>query len=85
MLAFVKEEDKVYLRLGRNFSFCIHGYYNVPSNATIKILGDNVVIDNFAALRLINLDTGEIIKESSSINRTMTLTSGNWKIDYGIY
>lgn len=86
ILAHVIEENKVYLRLGRQFSFCIHGYFNVPSNnSVIKILGDNVVLDNFAALKFTNLDTGEVKSESSSINRTATLTQGNWKIDYGLY
>lgn len=85
ILAHVIEENKVYLRLGRQFSFCIHGYFNVPSKKDVRVLGINVDLANFASIKFTNLDTGEVKRESSSINKIVNLEAGSWRIDYGIY
>lgn len=87
MLAHVVEdgvENKVYLR-DKQFSFCIHGYYHVDSKKNVRILGENVLMDNFAALKLTNLTTGEVKRESNIINKIVNLEAGDWKIDYGVY
>ena len=80
ILAHIIEENKVYLRLGRQFSFCIHGYFNVPSKKDVRVLGINVDLANFASIKFTNLDTGEVKRESSSINKIVNLEAGSWRI-----
>ena len=83
MLGHVIEEDKVYLRLGRHFSFCIHADFTVASNKNVQVIGNQCDLTKLAKVRITNEDT----QESRVINPTKTVSfeAGNYKIDYGVY
>lgn len=83
MLAHVLEEDKVYLRLGRHFEFCIHADFTVASNKNVQVLGETCDLNKIAKVRITNVDTNE----SRVINPTklVNFDAGDYKLDYGVY
>ena len=87
MLGHVISEDKVYLKLGRYYSFCIHAEFTVPTNKDVQLLGAGSTygadLTKFAKIKITNLDT----EESRVINPTKVVNfeAGNYKVDYGIW
>ena len=83
ILGHVIEEDKVYLRLGRRYEFCIHADFTVSSAKNVQVLGNNSDLTKFAKIRITNLSTNE----SRVINPTKLINfeEGNYKLDYGVW
>ena len=83
MLGHVIEENKVYLRLGRLFTFCIHADFTVASNKNVQLIGNDTDLTKLAKVRITNKTT----QESRVINPTKVVTfeAGDYKIDYGVY
>lgn len=83
MLGHVIEEDKVYLRLGRHFEFCIHADFTVNNKKNVQVLGSRCDLTKFAKVKITNTDTQElkVINPTKLVN----LDPGNYKIDYGVW
>ena len=81
MLAYVSEDDRVYLKLGRIYSFCIHADFVVSSAKNVQILGNDCDLTKFAKIKITKDG------ESRTINPTkvVRLEEGTYKIDYGVY
>lgn len=82
-------EDKVYLKLGREYSFCIHADFVVETEKDVILLGNGgsanarADLTKFAKIQITNVDT----EETTVINptRVVHLEAGTYKIDYGIW
>jgi len=83
MLGYVLEEDKVYLRLGRHYEFCIHADFSVNSVKNVQLLGTNSELNKFAKIKITNLDTNEY--RVINPTRLVEFQPGDYKIDYGIW
>lgn len=83
MLGHVIEENKVYLKLGRHFEYCIHADFHIGSNKNVQLLGNDANLLKFAKIRITNTSTNE----SRVINPTklVAFEAGDYKIDYGVW
>ena len=83
MLGHVIEENKVYLRLGRLFTFCIHADFTIASDKNVQLIGNDCDLTKLAKIKITNKTT----QESRVINPTklVSFEAGDYKIDYGIY